>query len=449
MTTPPDIRIRIGAILRDPRSKSAQPAIIDGYPNIYAVTASPTTPKVIPFNSGINQLAAVNAVDGRRVPALVIASSPHKVGQFETPWQDVFAPDRGYVRYFGDNKAPLVDPATTRGNRLLLEQLVVHRSPHEEQRRTAVPLLLFRRTRVDGRDKGYPQFQGVAIIRRAELVVQVDRKGESFANYMFEFLVLTLASEQDALDWSWINTRRHPTLTTEQTEKRAPRAWRNWLKMGEPSVPRVRRDVQRALLRPAAEQLPAPGGKDAAILQALYLRYRGKGAAFEPVAAWVTSRRIAAEGVYQHHGVTRASGDRGFDFVGTLELGSGFGSVRIVVLGQAKCEDPTKATSAIHVARTVARLRRGWVGAYVTTSYFSRPTQQEIIEDKYPLLMIDGRAVAEELRTFLHESKQDLDSALDEIEANFGGLTEIVDPDQLTFSGWPVDPASAARHQTP
>jgi Restriction endonuclease AspBHI N-terminal/Restriction endonuclease len=430
--------IRMGAILRDPRSKSPQPTVLDGYPNIYAVTASPGSTTVIPFNSGINQIAAVRAVDGARVPAIVIASSPHKVGKAETPWQDTFAPDRGYVRYFGDNKTPYADPAAVRGNRLLLEQLFLHRSPNEDERRLAAPLILFRRTRVDGKDKGYPQFNGLGIVRRAELVVQVDRDGKSFANYMFEFLVLTLAPEHDTFDWSWINARRDPKLKRQETEHLAPRSWRTWLKAGDASLVRIRRDVQRALIRRTAEQLPEPGGAAAAILHALCLRYEGKGARFEPIAAWITGRRIAAEGVYQHHGVTRASGDRGFDFVGTLELGTGFGSVRVVVLGQAKCEQPTKPTNAVHVARTVARLRRGWVGAYVTTSYFSRSTQEEILEDKYPLLLIDGRAVAEELHAFLLERKIDLDTALDEIETLFGGLTEIVDPEQLTFSGWPI-----------
>jgi hypothetical protein len=68
----------------------------------------------------------------------------------------------------------------------------------------------------------------------------------------------------------------------------------------------------------------------------------------------------------------------------------------VVVLGQAKCEAPDKPTNGVALARTVARLKRGWIGAYVTTSYFSRQSQLEVIEDAYPLIKISGKTLAEE-----------------------------------------------------
>ncbi len=166
---------------------------------------------------------------------------------------------------------------------------------------------------------------------------------------------------------------------------------------------------------------------------------------FEPIAAWITERRLAAGGIYRHHGVTRASGDRGFDFVGTLELGTGFGSVQLVVLGQAKCEHPKTPTNAVHVARTVARLRRGWVGAYVTTSYFSASTQEEILEDKYPILLIDGERSQRSWRRSSWSVGSACRQALKEIQSPYGDLTEVTDPDQLTFSGWPIDSAGVLK----
>ena len=71
-----------------------------------------------------------------------------------------------------------------------------------------------------------------------------------------------------------------------------------------------------------------------------------------------------------------------------MDIGSGFGAAKIIVLGQAKCESLNTPTSGTHIARTVAKLRRGWLGIYVTTSYFSNNVQIEILEDKYPLLLI-------------------------------------------------------------
>jgi len=43
----------------------------------------------------------------------------------------------------------------------------------------------------------------------------------------------------------------------------------------------------------------------------------------------------------------------------------------------------------------VARLRRGWIGAYVTTSFFTEVAQREMVADEYPLVLVPGRAVAE------------------------------------------------------
>jgi hypothetical protein len=101
-------------------------------------------------------------------------------------------------------------------------------------------------------------------------------------------------------------------------------------------------------------------------------------------------------GNYIEGWVTRGSGDGGVDFVGKIRLGSGFASTDVVVLGQAKCEAPDKPTNGVALARTVARLKRGWIGAYVTTSYFSRQSQLEVIEDAYPLIKISGKTLAEE-----------------------------------------------------
>jgi hypothetical protein len=432
-----DGKIPMHAVLRDGRPKAAHPAVVDSHANIYAATSYPGG-KVLPFDSGINWIASVDAPDGARVPAIIIASSPHKAGRSETPWDDTFEPDRGYVRYFGDNKTPGADPSVSRGNRMLLEQFSLHAAASETLRHRAVPLIFFRRTTVGGKRKGYPQFNGFGIINRAELVVQLDSSGAPFTNYVFEFVVLTLAPEHELFDWKWVNARRDQQQETKQTELCAPRAWREWVKHGAAVLPRVRRDVQRLRIRKTVDQLPLRASHGERLLRDLHKHYKGKQVMFEPVAAWITERRLGAAGIYRHHGITRASGDRGFDFVGTLELGTGFGSVRLVVLGQAKCESPKTATNAVHVARTVARLRRGWVGAYVTTSYFSASTQEEILEDKYPILLIDGRTVAEELEAFMLERRMSLPEALDEIERQFGTLTEVTDPDQLTFSGWPV-----------
>ncbi len=116
---------------------------------------------------------------------------------------------------------------------------------------------------------------------------------------------------------------------------------------------------------------------------------------FEAVAERIAEEVLVESGRYRRGWITRKSGDFGIDFVGRLDVGSGFATAKLVVLGQAKCEQTTVATSAQDLARTVARLRRGWLGVYVTTSYFSAATQREVAEDAYPLVLIHGLQVAE------------------------------------------------------
>jgi hypothetical protein len=73
-------------------------------------------------------------------------------------------------------------------------------------------------------------------------------------------------------------------------------------------------------------------------------------------------------------------------------------STQLIVLGQAKCRKPWPkggGVSAEELARVVARLRRGWLGAYVTTSFFTEPAQREMVMDEYPIVLIPGRRLAE------------------------------------------------------
>ena len=42
----------------------------------------------------------------------------------------------------------------------------------------------------------------------------------------------------------------------------------------------------------------------------------------------------------------------------------------------------------------------------MTTSYFSDAVQREIIEDKYPIILINGKRIVEEVSKFLHESEE-------------------------------------------
>ena len=432
---PPVHLLRMGQVLRDARPKSAQPEHHGEYVNLYAATRA-TGYKLVPFESGINPLATVKAADGSRRPAILVASSPHKVGMTENPWQDIFDTDNGYVRYYGDNRTPGKDPASKPGNRALLDTHLRQTHHDPAARAASSPLLLFRRVPREGVAKGFVAFHGLAIITGVELVTQYSAKaGGTFANYAFEFLVMDLAAAAEVLDFKWINARRDPALTVAETTALAPAAWTDWVSHGAVAIDRVRRRVSKLLVETRQQQMPAPGSKEAAVLQGVYEFYDGRKARFEALAQVVAERVIGpAAGHYLPGGLTRATADGGIDFIARLDVGSGFGRAKLIVLGQAKCEKPGRPTHGNHIARTVARLRRGWLGVYVTTSFFSAQTQREVIEDRYPVVLVCGRRLAEEVHKLLVErGTDDLTALLDEIDEGYEGALAPRDPEELLF----------------
>ena len=390
--------MKIGEIFRYAADRDPVPVTVDGFPNYFYQTHTPGATRA-QLERGINSIKPVKGPDGRRTPAILISSSPHKIGSAETPWQDFFDPDEGHVRYFGDAKAARKDPAEAIGNKALLAAKRLHAAMEPEVRRTGPPIVLFKRMRVNGKVKGFPAFQGIGIIERAELVAQYDAKtGTSFPNFAYDIAVLSLTSEHEEFDWRWISDRRNGALSIEETEQYAPASWMEWVAGGTQVLPRVKRRITKILTTPTEDQRSPKGSKEGRALRTVYEFYEGRKHRFELLAARIVERILESNGGRFRFGwVTPPSSDGGADFIGRYDIGSGFSNVRQVVLGQAKCESPSSTTSGKDVARTVARLRRGWFGAYVTLGAFSNPVQREIIEDEYPILLVPGERVAREV----------------------------------------------------
>ena len=392
--------MQMGEILRYARPRRPETEIVDGHRNFFWVTNGRGM-AAVQLESGIDAPKRVRAPEGSRLPVILTSTSPHRIGSSGTPWQDIYDVDNGHIRYFGDNKEAGREPEQALGNERLRETWRIQQSTTRDERAQACPVVCFRRVPRQGRQKGFVKFEGLALVRSCELVTQHGENGY-FANFAFDFVVLSLTGENETFDWAWINARRDSRRSLEETLQLAPYAWRCWVDRGDASIPNVRRYVAKQSLVRRDEQKPPPGSRLARLLGELYEIYKGREVAFEGVAAWMADRILGENGRYQHHGVTRATGDRGFDFVGRLDMGHGFGAVKLVVLGQAKCEKLDSPTNGTHVARTVARLRRGWLGVYVTTSYFSEPTQTEVIQDRYPVLLVNGLRLATALDEELH-----------------------------------------------
>ena len=108
--------------------------------------------------------------------------------------------------YYGDNKRPDTDPATTRGNKYLLDQFKISHDPNPEVRATAVPIIFF-----ETRKQGERIFHGYGVIKNVKLVTQYTGSGADkayFSNYLFTFCVFSMKKEQEGFDWSWIEARK-------------------------------------------------------------------------------------------------------------------------------------------------------------------------------------------------------------------------------------------------
>lgn len=425
--------MKIDEIFRYARPYSAELETIDGIKNYFFYTQSPGAPLPL-LESGINRIARVSSSDGSRVPAILIRSSPHKVGSQETPWQDIFRPDFGHIRYFGDNKSPGKSPEQAKGNDALLEQFELHHSTSYQDRLTAAPLLCFRSKSMDGRKKGQIEFQGVAAIEKIERVVQIEpNTGLPFVNLSFDFVVFDLLHENECFNWQWIRDRRNPAINLVESLKYAPKSWIEWVNSGKSIFNKVRRSVHKRQIFPKVNQIPPAGSIEEKILKETYSYFDGRKHKFEALASYIASRVIGVNGgTYRQGWLTQASGDYGIDFVGRLDIGSDFASVKLVVLGQAKCEDPSVPTNGNHIARTVARLKRGWIGVYVTTSWFSDNTQKEVLEDQYPIILVDGYRLAKEISiTLIERGNIQLLDFLDEIIESYELLQARKMPEEV------------------
>lgn len=282
----------------------------------------------------------------------------------------------------------------------------------------APPIVVFRSTPVTVNNaieqKGYIEFCGLAVIERLEMVVQRDPKSDrTFPNLAVDLVVVDLSPTNDDFDWRWIDARRAESLTLRETHSMSPPAWQRWVKQGRAALPRVRRRVLSSRVLSSPQQRPDPGGEDSALLERIYRHFDGRKHAFEHLSASVAAQMFERNGGrYVRGWITRAGGDGGMDFVGRLDAGIPEANAPLVVLGQAKCIKLSSSISPDEVARVVARLRRGWIGVFVTTGVFSQQAQVEVIDDEYPIVLVHGKQLAREVRLLA--------------ETSFGGDTQAV-----------------------
>ena len=383
------MKIKIGQTMYYRSSMDMEREFVDGRLNYTHLVSRASLLNKPLLEKGITKVSPILGMKAPAVPAILIRSSPTKKGKGANPWYDVFDSWNGRIEYFGDNKSP-GDPNSD-GNKILLGQAELHMSKDPKARQTAAPIVFF-----EGQKKGQVTFHGFGVIEKVELVTQFSADEGFFSNYKFTFAVFSLADQEEAFDWSWIDERRGAAAHGE-SQALTPKSWRTWLNAGNHGLDTLRRHVLGRPTMTRSQQLPSQGSSEERVLNSVYDHYTHKSSKhnFELLSLQIVNSILRQSGASLGSGwVTQASSDRGVDFVTSFRIGSGFAAIPVGVVGQAKCELPSSGTGGINLSRTVSRLHRGWVGAYVTTSYFTEASQREVLEDQYPLLLIGGKEVA-------------------------------------------------------
>jgi hypothetical protein len=312
---------------------------------------------------------------GIRLPAYIVLVTANVAGDYANPWHDVIDDRAGIIWYWGDakfsdRKKQCDEFAGNRCLKAVFDELLVG------DRASVPPILHFSRP-----STGQLVFNGLCALEAMELTWFEDH-GRPIRNYRCGLSILD--AENVSVNW----LRYRVVATSKQfLGEGAPDVWADYVR-GRTR----RRQVWKARVRSTEAQLPQPDTPDEKLLlQLLSLSPKQ----FEAVIVGMFREMKSVE-----HSITqtRYVNDSGFDFFGkfTMPLPVGY---EIPLRGEVKRWK--QGVGVGEVSRLVARLRRGEYGVFVTTSYYSKQAQEEVIEDGYPVKLFAGI----DLVRFLRELK--------------------------------------------
>ncbi len=314
-------------------------------------------------SSGIRPLRYLNKISD--LPACLILVTHERTGGPKNPWEDVVDYSAGEIIYWGDAKAD----ENRRHNEFLGNRTLekIFHAYLDGKRHILPPILHFSKPK-----KGYVKFSGLCALDRLELS-WFDDHGKPVRNYRAHLTIL----DEDVVPLSWIHHRVRAT-SIDEANKNSPAVWSMYTKGNVKKI-----DLWKGQVRSVEDQLPGEGTDEAEVLQSLAQLHPTR---FE--AAIVSMFRSMTSLVHTVNRTTPTS-DGGFDFFGEFVMPRPL-SYRISFRGEVKRYARRTAVGPGDVSRLVARLGRGEYGLFVTTSYFTKAAQLEVLADAYPVKLIAG-----------------------------------------------------------
>lgn len=308
------------------------------------------------------------------LPAFVILLTREINHKHHNPWDDIIDYNSSSIFYWGDAKfVPDKTYTDFDGNKALSE---IYEKWLEGAVYEIPPILHFSK-----KSKGTIVFNGLCIISNVEITWFEDA-GKPVKNYRFELTILDV--EEVHVEWLLLHLDANE-LTARDSEL-APKAWKSFLNGRIDRLKLYKREILNK-----DEQLPPTDSAEANILKSLTM--------LNPIEFEILLVELLRNLPHINHNIkrTRLVRDGGFDFYGEFNLPFPF-NYKVEFLGEAKKYARTNPIGPGMISRLVARLGRGQYGLFITTSYYTKQAQEEVIEDKYPVRLYCGLDIINFLR---------------------------------------------------
>jgi len=308
--------------------------------------------------------------DGSALAFLILVSNSRgKPSGLENPWEDHLDLYNGTLTYLGDAKKSTnhIRPENYSGNKCLL---LIQESILMNDLQKVPPILYFRKERI-----GKTTFYGLLVLEKVEKI-RFEQQGHPIPNYKFNLSLLNV----DFISLKWLKQRY-----LSEPETFAPNAWKNYVENGK--IENYFCEKNRIINK--EDQLPTDIN-NLKLLNDFVSFYSSR--EFElliPELMKLLNKNMEII-------TTRITRDGGFDFYGNYPIPEL--NHKLPFKGEVKLWKTTSRIGVKEVCRLIARLERGEFGIFVTTSYFSKQAQEEILRDKVPVKLIDGKQLYSLLR---------------------------------------------------
>ncbi len=296
----------------------------------------------------------------------------------EPEWPDNLDEETGLFLYYGDKRSPGdLHETGAGGNRLLAD---IFEKLHFGKRCQIPPFLIFQK--IMNSDGTFMRFLGLAVpgaesySSLEDLVAVWKKVGVRFQNYRSVFTIL----RESVVPWEWLDDLVSGLLPVNSIH--CPEHWGKWVSSGK--IEALKCDPTR-VPRAKEEQIPQTSEERDILEELRKLSPRE----FEFAAREILYKM---DGAFKDLKVTRYAGDGGHDILGAYRIGKERYSTELKVFVEAKHWKGGIGVSP--VARLLSRMRHRDIGVFITTSWFNKTVQKELISDAHPIILISGKDIS-------------------------------------------------------